>query len=138
MGENPNLSFGLECSFCIQRQGTWAFFTLILTERILIKPSNAAPFTSTSIDDHSSSSIIVITRFRFTGLLKRGVACANMSASSPPESEFHSNGFLLTLCFQRPAAGQQSAVQYLDLVLLRLRLLARRHKSADFREWVNC
>jgi hypothetical protein len=43
------------------------------------KPSNAAPFTSTSIADQFSSSIIVMTRLRLTGLLKRGVACAKIS-----------------------------------------------------------
>ena len=42
-------------------------------------PSNAAPFTSTSIADQSSSSIMAMTRLRLTGLLKRGVACAKMS-----------------------------------------------------------
>ncbi len=45
------------------------------------RPSNAAPFTSTSIADQSSSSIMAMTRLRLTGLLKRGVACAKMLAS---------------------------------------------------------
>ena len=47
------------------------------------RPSKAAPFTSTSIADQSSSSIMVMSRLRLTGLLKRGVACAKMSPSSP-------------------------------------------------------
>ena len=47
------------------------------------RPSNAAPFTSTSIADQSSSSIMAMTRLRLTGLLKRGVACAKMSREQP-------------------------------------------------------
>jgi hypothetical protein len=47
------------------------------------RPSKAAPFTSTSMEVHSSSSIMAMRRLRLTGLLKRGMDWLKMSPSRP-------------------------------------------------------
>ena len=47
------------------------------------RPSKAAPFTSTSMAVHSSSSIRVMSRLRLTGLLKRGMDWREDVAEQP-------------------------------------------------------